>query len=82
VESVPAVIITFFLTANLLTGILNLMLVFVFVLIGPAVTMGMIASNERVMGDRASRGLWRVCYWTSLTFVVALGILSIITQLT
>ena len=81
VESIPAVIITLFLTTNLLTGILSLMLAFVFVLIGPAVTMGMIASDVRVMGGHASKGLWKASYWLSLAFVVTLGIISVITSL-
>jgi manganese transport protein len=81
VESIPAVIVTLFLTTNLLAGILNLMLVFVFVLIGPALTMGMIASNVRVMSDHASKGLWKASYWLSLVFVVTLGIISVVTFL-
>jgi Mn2+/Fe2+ NRAMP family transporter len=78
VESIPALIATMILTANLLAAILNLMLVFVFVLIGPAVIMGLIASNQRIMGKHASRGFWRVAYWLSLGFVVALGIVSVV----
>jgi len=78
VESIPALIATMILTANLLAAILNLMLVFVFVLIGPAVIMGLIASNQRVMGEHASRGFWKIAYWLSLGFVVALGIVSVV----
>jgi Mn2+/Fe2+ NRAMP family transporter len=80
VESIPAVIIALFLSTNLLAGILNLMLVFVFVLIGPAATMGLIASNTRIMGKYTSKGLWRVAYWLSLGFVVTLGVISVITS--
>ena len=77
-ESIPAVLVTLFLTANLLNAVLNLMFAFVFVLIGPAFIMGMIASNRRVMGEHASTGPWKVAYWLSLVFVVALGIASLI----
>jgi Mn2+/Fe2+ NRAMP family transporter len=56
-ESIPAVLLTLVLTANLLNAVLNLMVAFVFVLIGPAIIMGMIASNRAVMGEYGSRGL-------------------------
>lgn len=79
VESIPAVILTILLTTNLLAGILNLMLAFVFVLIGPALIMGLIASNKRVMGKHASKGLWKVAYWVNLAFLVALGIIAVAT---
>jgi len=81
VESIPAVIATLVLTADLLTGILNMMFAFVFVLIGPAVIMGLIASDERIMGEYASKGLWKVAYWLSLIFVVTLGVISILSSL-
>ncbi len=81
VESIPAVIATLFLTANLLAGILNLMLAFVFVLIGPAVIMGLIASDKRVMGDSASKGGWKIAYWLSLAFVLTLGAIAILSSL-
>ncbi len=81
VESIPAVIATLFLTANLLAGILNLMLAFVFVLIGPAVIMGLIASDKRVMGDYASKGGWKIAYWLSLAFVLTLGAIAILSSL-
>jgi len=79
VESIPAVIIALFLSTNLLAGVLNLMLAFVFVLIGPAVTMGLIASNTRIMGKYTSKGSWKVAYWLSLFFIVSLGVISVIT---
>ncbi len=77
VESIPAVILTIFLTTNLLASILNLMLAFVFVLIGPAVIMGLIASDKHVMGEQASRGFWKAAYWINLAFLVTLGIVSV-----
>lgn len=79
VESIPAVIIALFLSTNLLAGVLNLMVAFVFVLIGPAVTMGLIASNARIMGKYTSKGFWKVAYWSSLGFIVTLGVISVIT---
>lgn len=80
-ESIPAVIATLFLTANLLVGILNLMFAFVFVLMGPAVIMGLIASDKRVMGDHASKGGWKAAYWFSLAFVLTLGLIAILSYL-
>jgi Mn2+/Fe2+ NRAMP family transporter len=77
VESIPAVILTILLTTNLLASILNLMLAFVFVLIGPAVIMGLIASNEHVMGEHASKGAWKAAYWINLAFLVTLGVVSV-----
>jgi Mn2+/Fe2+ NRAMP family transporter len=81
VESIPAVIITIVLTTNLLEGIINLMLAFVFVLIGPAVITGLIASNQQVMGENVSNGFWKAAYWLNLAFLVALGIVSVVTSL-
>jgi Mn2+/Fe2+ NRAMP family transporter len=77
-ESIPAVIVTLMLSGNLLSSVLNLMVAFVFVLIAPAVMMGLIASNSKIMGAHASRGVWKLAYWLSLFFVVALGLISII----
>ena len=57
------------------------MVAFVFVLIEPAIIMGMIASNGRVMGEYASKGLWKSAYWLSLRFVVALGLISLVSTL-
>ena len=81
VESIPAVILTILLTTSLLASILNLMLAFVFVLIGPAVIMGLIASNKHVMGEHASKGVWKAAYWINLAFLVTLGAVAVATSL-
>ena len=57
-ESIPAVIVPIFLS-NQLTLVLDLMVAFVFVLIGPGVLMGLLASNKRIMGKYASTGRWK-----------------------
>lgn len=80
-ESIPAVLLALVLTANLLNSILTLMVVFVFVLLGPAVIMGKIASDKRVMGESASKGLWKYAYWLSLASVVGLSIVSVVSTL-
>jgi len=77
-ESIPAVIVTLLLSGNLLTSVLNLMVAFVFVLIAPAVMMGLIASNSKIMGAHASQGVWKIAYWLSLFFVVILGLIAIV----
>jgi len=80
-ESIPAMLIALVLTANLLNAILTLMVVFVFVLLGPAVIMGKIASDARVMGEYATRGVWKYAYWLSLGSVVGLGLVSVVSAL-
>jgi len=80
-ESIPAVIVTLMLSGNLLSNILNLMVAFVFVLIAPAVMMGLIASNPKVMGAHASKGAWKIAYWSSLIFVVILGVISVVSSI-
>ena len=80
-ESIPAVIVTLMLSGNLLTSILNLMVVFVFVLIAPAVMMGLIASNPKIMGVHSSSAVWKIAYWLSLIFVVILGVISVVSTI-
>ena len=74
VESIPALIITFLFLSNLMDFMLQLMVVFVFVLIGPALIMGLLSSSKKVMGENASTTFWKVAYWTSLGAVISVGI--------
>ena len=80
-ESIPAVIVTLMLSGNLLSSILNLMVAFVFVLIAPAVMMGLIASNPKIMGVHSSTSVWKIAYWLSLIFVVILGVISVVSSI-
>jgi len=80
-ESIPAVMVTLMLSGNLLSSILNLMVAFVFVLIPPAVMMGLIASNPKIMGVHSSSAVWKITYWLSLTFVVILGVISVVSSI-
>ena len=75
-ESVPAVLVPIFLT-NQLTLVLDMMVAFVFVLIGPGILMGLLASNKRIMGSYASGGLWKVAYWLSLAAVLSFGVVAV-----
>ena len=80
VESVPAVIIPL-LSLNLINLALTLMLLQIVVLIGPAITLGLIAANRKLMGDFALRGVGRASYWGFLALIFATGALSVASQL-
>ena len=76
-ESVPAVVIPF-LYPHPLTIVLTLMVLLVFILIPPGVLVGILASDRKTMGPRASRGGWRVAYWTCLAAVVLCGVVAVV----
>lgn len=76
-ESVPALVIPF-LFPHPLELVLVLMVLLVFILIGPGILVGIIASNEKVMGRHASRGFWRLAFWASLASVVLCGVIAVI----
>lgn len=80
VESVPAVLVPM-LYPDPLGLALNLMVVFVFVLVGPGVLMGMLASDGRVMGALASTRRWKVAYWLCLAAIVGLGVVALVAAL-
>ena len=75
-ESVPAVVVPF-VYPHPLSLVLLLMVLFVFILIGPGILVGFLSANRRVMGPKASHGLWRAAYWTSLGAVVLCGVLAV-----
>jgi manganese transport protein len=75
-ESVPAVVIPF-LFPHPLTLVLVLMVLLVFILIGPGILVGLLASDSRIMGAHASRGFWRAAYWASLASVVFCGVIAL-----
>lgn len=76
-ESVPAVIVPL-LFPNLLTLVLLLMVALVFILIGPGVLVGRLASDPAVMGPQASSRAWSIAFWSSLVFVVACGCIAVL----
>ena len=76
-ESIPAVMVPIFLS-NQLTLVLDLMVAFVFVLIGPGVLMGLLASNKQIMGKYASTGRWKVAYWLSLGAILSFGVVAVL----
>ncbi len=78
-ESVPALVVSLVLPASEMLGLLlNLLVAFVFVLIGPAVVMGVLANNEKVMGELRNTFWQNLAYWSSLAFVVTFGILAVV----
>jgi len=75
-ETLPAAIVPIFYP-DPLGLVLNLMVVFVFVLIGPGVLLGLLAQDRRIMGPLASRGKWRAAYWICLAFVLSFGFVAL-----
>ncbi len=78
VESFPALIIALIAPAGMLVNIvLYLLVVFVFVLIGPALIMGIIARNRGIMGNFASSKRSQLIYWVNVLCVFAFGIIAL-----
>ncbi|MGP8125691.1 MAG: NRAMP family divalent metal transporter [Nitrososphaerales archaeon] len=77
VESLPSVAIPI-LYPEPLSLVLGLMMVFVFVLIGPGILMGLLGSNSKIMGRYASNRYWKVAYWLSLAAVLSFGIVALV----
>ena len=75
-ESIPAAAIPIFYP-DLMSLVLDLMVAFVFVLAGPGILMGKVASDARVMGSLASRGFLKAAYWISLCAVLSFGVLAV-----
>ena len=80
VETLPAVLIPLF-SKDLVKLMLDLMVVFVFVLAVPAILQGLISSNKQLMGRHVIKGWWRVIYWIMLSIVLLSGVLAIPTLL-
>ena len=76
VESLPALFVPM-LYPNLFTLAIDMMVLFVFVMLGPGVVVGLIARKKQVMGEMASTLGWSIAYWLSLTFVVACGLIAL-----
>ncbi|MEM0139568.1 MAG: divalent metal cation transporter [Ferroplasma sp.] len=77
-ESLPAVIAGMLIPATMLVNaVLYLLVVFVFVLIGPGIIMGLIGKNKNIMGNLASKPRSQLFYWGSLAFVIMFGIMAL-----
>ena len=79
-ESAPAVVIPI-LYPTPLSLVLELMVVFVFVLVGPGILMGLLSADKRIMGEHVSGAGWKVAYWLSLTAVLVFGIVAVVAAL-
>ena len=79
-ETLPAVAVPLIFT-NLVGLMLNLMVVFVFVTVVPGVMLGLICSNEQVMGYNVMGPKWKTMYWLMLGVVLLTGLLSLPTLL-
>jgi manganese transport protein len=77
VESVPAVIIPL-LSLNLIHLALGLMVFQILVLIGPALILGLLCSNRKLMGGHVLGPVNKVVYWTFLAMIVGTGIISLV----
>ncbi len=77
IESIPAVLIPLF-SFNLIKLALNLMVLQIIVLIAPAVILGVIASNKKLMGNFSLKGFNRFIYWFFIALIFATGIVSML----
>lgn len=77
VESLPAVVLPI-LTLNLVNLALDLMVLQIVVLLGPAIILGLIAGNKRLMGEYALGKFNKFLYWTVLVLIFGTGIVSLI----
>ena len=79
-ETFPALFIPL-IYKNLVQLMLNLMVVFVFVTIVPAVLLGLISSNQRIMGKNSLKSYWKTFYWVSVLTVIITGVLTALSML-
>jgi Mn2+/Fe2+ NRAMP family transporter len=77
VESIPALIVPI-LSLNLIHLALNLMVLQIVVLVGPAITLGLIASNKKLMGKHHLGGINKIIYWVILALIFGTGIVSLV----
>jgi manganese transport protein len=75
-ESLPAVAVPMFFP-NLFSLLLNSMVAFTFILIGPGVILGLIASNRKIMQTNTSSTPLKIGYWASLALIVVFGVFAI-----
>ncbi len=77
VESLPAVLVPLF-SFNLIKLALNLMVLQIVVLIAPAIILGTIAMNKKLMGDFSLRGFNKYIYWFIIVLIFITGVISIL----
>ncbi len=78
-ESLPAVIAAMIIPAGILVNaVLYLLVLFVFVLIGPMAILGIIGKNRKIMGDLAltKKGEWT--YWVTFATIISTAFLAVV----
>ena len=80
VESIPAVIIPL-VSYNLINLAMNLMVLQIVVLIAPAVILGVIASNKKMMGGFLLKGINKYIYWITIILIFGTGVISMLPYL-
>ena len=76
-ESIPAVIVSLILPSSLLINlVLHLLVVFVYVLIGPIIILGIISRNKKIMREYHSKGVREIAYWVSAILLITIGIIA------
>ncbi|BBD72419.1 hypothetical protein HS1genome_0808 [Sulfodiicoccus acidiphilus] len=82
IESLPALIaVTLIPSEQLVNAVLYLLVVFVFVLIGPLLTMGIVSRDKGVMKEYASSKGLELAYWASAIFLISFGLLALAASL-
>jgi len=76
IESLPALVVPM-LFPDLFTLAIGMMVLFVFVLLGPGLMVGLIAGKKDVMGKLASNPAWSTIYWVSLALIAASGFIAL-----
>ncbi len=80
IESIPALVVPM-LTLNLVSLALNLMVLQIVVLMGPAITLGLISADKRLMGEHSLVGFNKVAYWFFIVLIFGTGIAGIVSLL-
>jgi len=76
IESLPALFVPM-LFPDLFSLAIGMMVLFVFVLLGPGIMVGLIAGKKQIMGKLVSNAAWSAMYWVSLAIVVASGLIAL-----
>ena len=79
-ESLPALIVPI-VTLNLVNMALNLMVLQIIVLMGPAIILGFISSNKKLMGKYSLGFSNKIVYWVFLALIFGTGIISMMSLL-
>ena len=76
IESLPALVVPM-LFPDLFHLALDMMVLFVFVLLGPGIMVGLITRKKQVMGNLTSSLGWSAAYWVSLALIVTSGFIAL-----